>query len=54
MKINVTIISSLNFIVQEDTDMPTWAMVILIILAVLLGLFIALIFVGRKMQKKLN
>ncbi len=32
--------------------MPTWAMVILIILAVLLGLFIALIFVGRKMQKK--
>ena len=52
MKINVTIVRSLNFIVQEDTDMPTWAMVILIILAVLIGLFIALIIVGRKMQKK--
>ena len=32
--------------------MPTWAIVILIILAVLLGLFVALIIVGRKMQKK--
>ena len=32
--------------------MPTWAIVILSILAVLIGLFIALIIVGRKMQKK--
>jgi hypothetical protein len=52
LKINVTIVRSLNFIVQEDTDMPTWAIVILSILAVLIGLFIALIIVGRKMQKK--
>ena len=32
--------------------MPTWAIVILSILAVLIGLLIALIIVGRKMQKK--
>jgi hypothetical protein len=32
--------------------MPTWAIVILSILAVIIGLFIALIIVGRKMQKK--
>lgn len=32
--------------------MPVWARVILIILAVLVGILIALIIVGRKMQKK--
>ena len=32
--------------------MPTWAKVILIVLAVIIGILVALIIVGRKMQKK--
>ena len=32
--------------------MPVWVRVIIIVLAVIIGILIALIIIGRKMQKK--